>query len=704
MFNYVTIFVIAYLLVLTTKFKNVNCLYEDQAGIWDWKQSYIGKIKFFHSLSLSRSQTNLIGSESNVISSIHLRNGTIKWRTPMETNGDLQAFAIDDEQDGLNLDEYSTKELITVSSNGGFVRSWHPVTGALNWQKRMIERIRFKHYLLNFLVNFKQNEILASKFFLNNDNKLMHHFYAYDYVKEEFKLIEKSELNHHLKDLNSCKFVSSKSVVCLSVSNSTLNLYSLGQNQHAVKLEQFGVKENSNLELVLLDYQTNEENPMFALNLGKGSFALIKIVNNKLTLLKTFNNISSLTLKKVTINGILKTFLFALVPRTEESKDKTQHQFKVAAYDLVEWNEVKNLQEHFSLKYKGDLLVEKFYILPFNKAQDKFQYKIVLITKDASFILISSTQGTSKINWIREEALANVISAEIIDYPLNDLDAEIESLDLIHTDIYGQFVKRIKTQVVQLQTLVSNLIANLNDFISKPNKENKDLNDDLNLDYALYDENNQISIRDSFGFHKLIVALTKYGKLFGIDTLKGKIIWSLVDENLQKHLQDYLKEDENKKVPILIQRTTSHHPFQAVGTIVLKNGYIISIDLIKGEIISQKNLNINLKQIMLLNNLDSNNLKGILLFDESNTAHFYPPTVYEEVFLEHKDKYYLVTADSKTGIVEGYSFKNLDKSNRKANKIWSISIPISSEENSLKVIFKNPLEQVHSLGRVLGKY
>jgi len=693
-------YIILYLIVLNAII-NVQCLYEDQVGNWDWKQSYIGKIKYFHPLSLSKSQTNLIGSESNVVSSVYLRNGTIRWRMALEPKGNLQAFAIDDEQNGLNLDEYSDKELITINNDGLYVRSWQPITGALNWERRLPEElIRHKDERseVNFLINAKTNEIVISKFYPTNDNKLILYLYVYDYLKDEIVRRDKQPVNGQIDDLRSCRFVSAKSLVCLNVKNLTIDHYSFDQVNSQEKLTNFFQQSNiDKLQLIELDYQTNEESPVFGLNLNDG-VTLIKVINNnKLTLMKKFTEVDCITLKKVGVDGVLKTFTFALKSKLEGDL----HQFKVSVYDMVEWSELRNLQEHFVIKYKGRLEVEKFFILPFNKLQDKYQYKIVISTKDASLILLSSSHGNGKINWIREEALSSVISAEIIDYPLNELDAEIESLDLLHTDVYGQFVKRIKSQISQLQTSTSNLIQKLNELINTSSKENQDLNDNLNLDYALYAEDNQELIRDSFGFHKLIVALTKYGKLFGIDTLKGKIIWSLSDETLQNHLKDYLKDDENKRVPIHIQRTTSHHPFQAVGTIVLKNGYILSVDLIKGEIISRQHLNTNLKQMILLNQLDTNNLKGLLLFDQTNKVHFYPPSVYEEVFQNVKDKYYLVTADQNTGVLEGYSFSNLD-TDRRATKIWSTNIPVSSVKNNMKMIFKNPLEQVHSLGRVLG--
>lgn len=686
-----------------------NCLYEDQIGNWDWKQSYVGKIKFFHPLSLSKSQTNLIGSESNVVSSIYLRNGTIKWRMALEPKGSLQAFAIDDEQDGLNVDEYSNKELITINNDGLFVRSWQPVTGSLSWEKRLPEELikhRDERSTVGFLINPKKNEVVISKLYPTNDNKLILYLYVYDYLREEVVKREKQNLNSQLNDLRSCKFVSARSFVCLNVQNLTVNHFAFDQASYSEKLASLGFKADSTagqLELNELDYQTNEESPVFSLS-GERQVALIKINSGKLSLIKSFTGVDNVALKKVALNGITKTYAFSLIATEPE---KHLHQFKVAAYDMVEWNEVKSLAESFVLKYKSALLVEKFFILPFkNKNQpDKYQYKIVLSTKDGSFVLLSSAQGPGKINWIREESLSSVITAEIIDYPLDELDAEIESLDLIENDVYGQFLNRIKSQVSQLQAATGDLIKKANEFVNSATvKENKDLNDNLNLDYALYAEEEQVLIRDKFGFHKMIVALTKYGKLFGIDTLKGKIIWSLSDPTLRDFLQDYLAEDENRRIPIHIQRTTSHHPFQAVGTITLKNGYILSIDLIKGEVISRQNLNINLKQVTLLSHLDSNNLKGLLLFDEANLAHFYPPSVYEEVFLDYKDKYYLVTGNAKKGVLEGYSFANLDKTNRQANKIWSINVPVSSIKNDLKIIFKNPLEQVHSLGRVLGGF
>lgn len=69
-------------------------------------------------------------------------------------------------------------------------------------------------------------------------------------------------------------------------------------------------------------------------------------------------------------------------------------------------------------------------------------------------------------------------------------------------------------------------------------------------------------VRDSFGLHKMIVTITKSGKLFGLDNLSGKIMWSTY---LPNHIKNF------KILKLVVQRTSKHFPHFAQCAIIGKS-------------------------------------------------------------------------------------------------------------------------------------
>lgn len=89
-------------------------------------------------------------------------------------------------------------------------------------------------------------------------------------------------------------------------------------------------------------------------------------------------------------------------------------------------------------------------------------------------------------------------------------------------------------------------------------------------------------VRDEFGLHKLIVAVTKVGKVFALDTLSGYVVWS-------KFLPD-VKPFVTLQKPtalLFLQRTARYAPLPPVCSLLVKddatgNGVLYSFDPITG--------------------------------------------------------------------------------------------------------------------------
>ena len=123
-----------------------DALYEDQVGKWDWRQRYVGKIKFITPYHLSSSQSVVVATDRNVLASIFVRNGSLNWRQVLESRDSepranvINAIGNGDEYYGLS-EVAQQLSLITISGDGRYVRNWDPAHGVLEWEKPLPDDI-----------------------------------------------------------------------------------------------------------------------------------------------------------------------------------------------------------------------------------------------------------------------------------------------------------------------------------------------------------------------------------------------------------------------------------------------------------------------------------------------------------------------------------------------------------------------------------
>jgi hypothetical protein len=98
-----------------------NALYEDQVGKFDWKRSFIGKVKH----ARFDNKRLIVTTQENVLASLSLKNDQIQWRQLMES-------PVDQQPQLLHLD----KDIITVSGTKSsfYVRGWDAPTGSLLYE------------------------------------------------------------------------------------------------------------------------------------------------------------------------------------------------------------------------------------------------------------------------------------------------------------------------------------------------------------------------------------------------------------------------------------------------------------------------------------------------------------------------------------------------------------------------------------------
>lgn len=108
-------------------FKFTHCLHEDQIGKFDWRQQFIGIPKYVY--YESGADNIIFGTESNVISSIHISDGSIQWRRLLPNNCDLKHLSALRLSDSHN--EYLIRTTCNDTSGQSETQHWVPFDGLL---------------------------------------------------------------------------------------------------------------------------------------------------------------------------------------------------------------------------------------------------------------------------------------------------------------------------------------------------------------------------------------------------------------------------------------------------------------------------------------------------------------------------------------------------------------------------------------------
>jgi len=125
---------LVYIALCFSLLKSVDCLYEDQKGKFDWRKQFVGVPKFVYS---HPDLGNLIlGTESNVIASIHSKDGSIIWRQLMPKDCNLDHMSI------LSSSDDPRNYLIQTScsnESGNLTHVWDPQNGLLSNEARYMD-------------------------------------------------------------------------------------------------------------------------------------------------------------------------------------------------------------------------------------------------------------------------------------------------------------------------------------------------------------------------------------------------------------------------------------------------------------------------------------------------------------------------------------------------------------------------------------
>lgn len=640
--------------VLVGTFICTSCLYEDQIGKFDWRQSYVGKLKFAYLDTTSTVKKVFVATEENVVAALNLKSGHILWRHVLEKG----------EQGEIQFMDGDSDVIVTVSGkNFVAVRMWDAHSGYLNSEWTMTQTsnsrlIDVKWFLfqnqLFQVVPVARSHITITAYDVSLGTRLSSDDIPASWIAEDSRCVLAAPYLACLEVAEQEVVLHSVSLTGADVKTKSLSAF-LGETKVDVTLETVGGSQPA------VAVSTVGSPKKHVLLLRADGFMLYPQQLPKASKLYiTLNDKSGIIIQALLIDGWLE----------------------LSGYEIDTGMELSDLAG--KLKYPTGLDEGSVAAAVCSPRKDKGRgCHILLTTSDHAIALIFHP---GKILWVREEALASIAAVESLDLPVSDTDAAIEKeFDHKETGFLGMFVHRLASQILQLRSLVLTILG-----LGEPPSAGQRAG----------------LVRDEFGLHKMIVVASSAGKIFGIDNLSGEIIWQQRLDNVKPYVDQAMGKNQ---VPFFVQRTARHFPSPAQCALLLKHkvtgeGVLFVFNPITGQPLAETDglirLGYKVKQSMLLHESNKESLRGILLLDSQDNLHVYPESTHS-VVVSVAATTFIFTVDVDTGVLVGYSLALSTKQKLIASRVWEIKLMQGSQHITAAVI-KSSIEKVHSQGRVLG--
>ncbi|XP_011264127.1 ER membrane protein complex subunit 1 isoform X1 [Camponotus floridanus] len=645
--------ILQYLIVLAGLFNLSLCLYEDQVGKFDWRQNYVGKITFASFDTVSTAKKIIVATEENVIAAFNLKSGQIIWRRVLEKGGHIRT-----------LGGVADGDLISVSGGvPAIVRAWDLATGHIlnEWPiaEQNTDRIKdvkwhIKDGTLHHILPIYNSGVEVTSYDSKTGEKLKTRRVSAPFISQETECVLAAPY------LACLKGDSSLALVLL------VHLFDTNAQPQSVTINTIfgaGAQGPYKLESVL------GEEPVISINADNDQRKRILAVIGELPIPIQRDIAGDATLYVVSIDNE-KVLL-----ETTYKNGKIE----IAATDLSSSAPLPDL----SVTLTHTSLQSPTIMASVCPRQTKgITCRHLLSSQDHSISLLQH----NKLVWTREEALASIVAVEIIELPMSDRDQAIEtefdqkeSIDVDSSwDVLSMFLRRITSQINQAKAFFQTI-----------------------LDLGPQQSNQRIDlVRDKFGLHKMIIAVTSAGKLYGIETRKGEIIWQLRLPNIRGFTK------LSNTMILYVQRGSRHFPHPPQCALLAEDketgeGVVYTFNPITGQPLDGLvKLGYKIKQSMLLHVTTDDFLRGILILDARNKVHVYPDSAIAVAASLGKSTY-LFTADQTTGILSGFSLSYSTTQELIAHKVWELLLSPRNQKIT-QVVAKNPIERVHSQGRVLS--
>jgi hypothetical protein len=225
-----------------------------------------------------------------------------------------------------------------------------------------------------------------------------------------------------------------------------------------------------------------------------------------------------------------------------------------------------------------------------------------------------------EIDWSREESLESVVAVEMVDYPSEvgpTWNPYLATMNVLHA-----FVSRVKFEI---EAVISG--------------------------ESLY-----ASDEDRFGLRKVIVFVTKVGKVIGMDSSSGSILYSFF-------LPDYSVFSDSSAF-LYVQRPAKYTPLKPQASVIYKSvssgsTLLFAFDPVVGKPLDQVQKFPPTVQTQMIHYAgeETKFVKPILLLDTQHNVHMYPIVQENQVVKNYY--FFLAKTDGPSPVLSGFTIQDI---------------------------------------------
>ncbi|KAK6140026.1 hypothetical protein DH2020_026242 [Rehmannia glutinosa] len=690
-------------------------------------QQYIGKVKHavFHTQKAARKRV-VVSTEENVVASLDLRHGEIFWR---------HVLGSDDVIDQIDI--ALGKYVISLSSGGSVLRAWNLPDGQMVWESTLLGSKASKPLLL-----------IPTNLKVNRDNVLF--VYGNGFIHAvatiDGEVIWKKELasegfDHFTLSLF-FPFILFKTLAEYSFMFCSVDVQQLIYPDGSDTLYAVGLLGLSQFDVYQLDVKSGEllrhysmlfptgfsgdlsfvsDDTAVAMDSTGTTLVAIHFQDGQISfhqtdvsqLIQDFSGAAVILPSKIAGSFILKldssvVFIKVINEGKLEVVGRLGHADAVSdALSLSDGQQAFSLIQHadgkiiLTVKLSNDWtsnvieettqmdhqrgLVHKVFINSYVRTDRSNGFRALIVMEDHSLLLLQ--QG--EIVWTREDGLASIMDVKASELPVEKDGVSVAKVE-------HNLFEWLKGHLLKLKGTL--MIATPDDVAAIQKMR-------------LQSSEKSKMTRDRNGFRKLLIVLTRAGKLFALHTGDGRIVWSLLLNTLRKS-----ETCENPRGISLHQWQDPHHHALDENPSVLvvgrcghtsdSAGVLSIVDTYTGEERNHMGPVHSIAHIIPLPFSDSMEQRLHLLVDANGHAHLYPRSAEAlGIFQRELGNIYWYSAETDKNILRGHGVRKncvLEVSDEfcfDTRDLWSIVFPSESEKIAVTAT-RSLNEVVHTQAKV----
>ncbi|KAK9683744.1 hypothetical protein RND81_10G161600 [Saponaria officinalis] len=676
-------------------------LYEDQIGLVDWHQQYIGKVKqaVFQTQKVGRKRL-IVSTHENVVASLDLRRGEIFWRHVLGDNDSVD-----------HIDLALGKYVITLSSKGSVARAWNLPDGQMVWESPLTGKMPSESSLMTVIDMKLDRDNLIVVY----SNSIIHAISSIDgTVLWNVDLTDESvKLQQFIKPVNGD--------VIYAVGFSGLSkCHVYGIN---IKTGEVATKDSIEIpggfsgELSLVSSEI-----LVALDASRTILVTLILKDGKISfqkghirdLVSEFSGTAALLPLKLEGMFAIKCSPYIVFLRIKDASkleiiDKIDDSASVS--DLISYSEEQHAfaivkqgdgQIHLTVKlghdYNSDLLkesiqiehhrgrVQKVFMNYYIRTDRSYGFRALVVMEDHSLLLLQ--QGN--IVWAREDGLASVVDVATSELPVEKKGVSVAKVE-------QGLLEWLKGHLLKLKGTL--MLASPEDMVAIQALRLQSL------------EKSKMT-RDHNGFRKLLIVLTKAGKLSALHTGDGHVVWSLLLPNLRK--------SETCKNPVALNlyhwQVPHHHALNEDPSVLVVGrcgleldapGVLSIVDTYTGKELNSLVLSHSVVDVIPLRLTDSTEKRLHLIRDTDKNVHLYPQTPEAALIFQREfSNMYWYSVDTENNVLSGHALKSNCKGGEAddlcftSKDLWSIILP-SESEKIIATATRKQSEVLHTQAKVL---